>query len=97
MKIFYRPVVQLINKEENWFGIGTNTNAEAMALFEVHNFDMVLMGCGIEPESESYLISYFILNRPETKIVQHFGGENGLLKNQIIHALSNELPLWTNT
>ena len=54
-----QTVVHLINKEEDWFGIGAYTNPEAMALFEVHNFDIVLMGCDIEPESESYLISYF--------------------------------------
>lgn len=88
-----QTVVQLINKEADWFGIGACTNAQAMALFEVHNFDIVLMGCGIEPESESYLISYFIINRPHTKIVKHSGTGRGLLKNQITHALSGELPL----
>ncbi|WP_456311627.1 hypothetical protein [Pseudomonas shirazensis] len=88
-----QTVVHLINKEEDWFGIGAYTNAEAMALFEVHNFDIVLMGSGIEPESESYLISYFIIKRPETKIVKHADRKSGLLKNQIIHALSGELPL----
>ena len=86
-----QTVVRLINKEDDWFGIGASTNAEATALFELHNFDIVLLGCGIEPESESYLISYFTINRPETKIVQHFGGGSGLLKNEIIHALNGEL------
>ncbi|MDR7369927.1 hypothetical protein [Flavobacterium aquidurense] len=86
-----QTVVRLINKEDDWFGIGAYTNAEAMALFDVHNFDIVLLGCGIEPESESYLISYFNVNRPETKIVQHFGGGSGLLKNEILHALSGKL------
>lgn len=80
-------VVRLINANENWFGVGAATDETAMDLFKQINFQIVLLGSGIEEESEEMLRDFFQLQNPACKIVQHYGGGSGLLKNEILSAL----------
>lgn len=84
-------VVRLINANENWFGAGAETDETAMDLFKKINFNLVLLGCGIEEESEQMLREFFNNANPSCPIVQHYGGGSGLLKNEILSAL--EIPL----
>jgi len=83
-------VVRLINANENWFGAGAETDETAMDLFSTIHFHLVLLGCGIEEESEEKLRHFFQETNPECKIVQHYGGGSGLLKNEIQSALENQ-------
>ncbi|WP_121377451.1 hypothetical protein [Flavobacterium endophyticum] len=82
-------VVRLINNNEDWFGAGAETDETAMELFQSINFHIVLLGCGIEPESEEKLRTFFATTNPNCRIVQHYGGGSGLLKNEILSALEN--------
>jgi len=84
-------VLRLINSNEDWFGAGASTDETAMDLFTKINFNLVLLGCGIEEESEEKLRKFFQEISPDCKIVQHYGGGSGLLKNEILSALENEL------
>lgn len=81
-------VLRLINARENWFGLGAETDAEAIVLFKRHDFDIVLLGCGLEPESETLLARLFREIKPEAAIVRHYGGGSGLLQNEILSALA---------
>lgn len=82
-------VVRLLNANEEWFGAGAETDEMAMELFEKINFQIVLLGCGIEPESEEKLRAFFQAQNPNCAVVQHYGGGSGLLKNEILSALEN--------
>ena len=84
-------VVRLINANENWFGVGAETDETAMDLFTKINFHLVLLGCGIEEESEQKLRDFVQETNPDCPIVQHYGGGSGLLKNEILSALGNKL------
>ena len=57
---------------------------------EVHIFK-VLGYTGSPEESEEMLRDFFQLQNPACKIVQHYGGGSGLLKNEIISALELNL------
>ncbi|WP_296146874.1 hypothetical protein [uncultured Flavobacterium sp.] len=82
-------VVRLLNANEEWFGAGAETDEMAMELFEKINFQIVLLGCGIEMESEEKLCAFFQAQNPNCTVVQHYGGGSGLLKNEILSALEN--------
>lgn len=83
-------VVRLINSNEDWFGVGAETDETAMDLFEKIKFQIVLLGCGIEEESEEKLRKFFQEKNSDCLIVQHYGGGSGLLKNEILYALENK-------
>ena len=82
-------VVRLLNANEDWFGAGAETDETAMDLFEKINFRIVLLGCGIEEKSEKKLCKFCEETNPDCRIIQHYGGGSGLLKNEILHALEN--------
>lgn len=96
-KIFYigrhseimEIVVRLINANENWEGIGAMTDEEAMRIFQKENIDIVLLGTGIDEESEAMLDVFFRKINSKIIIIQHYGGGSGLLKSEILLALSN--------
>lgn len=83
-------VVRLINKNQEWNGLGTADYDMAMALFTNLDLDLVLLGCGIAEEDERMLRDYFKALKPYVKIVQHYGGGSGLLYNEISSALYNK-------
>jgi hypothetical protein len=81
-------VLRIINKSENWISQGTQTDEEAITMFNQQKFDIVLLCGGIAEESEAALRTVFIEKYPEIIIIQHYGGGSGLLSNEIMHALS---------
>ena len=80
-------VVRLLNANDEWFGIGAETDEEALQLFSTYNFSLVLLGCGISDESEQFLVASFRNLKPDIPIIQHYGGGSGLLRNEILSAL----------
>ena len=80
-------VVRLINNNQAWHATGCLTDEEAIATFDLQQCTLILLGGGIEPESEQKLCAYFIDRKPEIKIVQHYGGGSGLLTAEIYEAL----------
>ena len=82
-------VVRLINANENWEGIGAKTDEEAMRIFQKENIEIVLLGSGIDEESEAMLDVFFRKVNSKIIIIQHYGGGSGLLKSEILLALSN--------
>ncbi len=84
-----QTVLRLVNKNDNWNAMGTSEDETAIELFHQHTYDLVLLGGGIEPESEIKLRKLFTLQNPTIKIIQHWGGGSGLLQNEITAALEN--------
>jgi DNA-binding NtrC family response regulator len=84
-----QTVIRLINKNDQWNATGTRTDETAIELFHQHIFNLVLLGGGIENDSEIKLRKIFTLQNPAVKIIQHWGGGSGLLENEIRAALEN--------
>ena len=82
-------VVRLINSNENWNGVGVMNDDEAKEIFCQKEFSLVLLGSGIQEESEAELCAFFKNKNPNISIVQHYGGGSGLLKSEILVALEN--------
>lgn len=80
-------VVRLINNNPEWHATGCQSDDEAVKAFMVTKHDVVLIGAGVEAESESKLRDKFIALNPKVKVVQHFGGGSGLLSAEIYGAL----------
>jgi hypothetical protein len=81
-------VVRLVNNNVEWNATAAATDDEAVTLFRGHIFQLVLLGSGIEQESEDKLRSVFTAERPGIIIVQHYGGGSGLLTAEICEALN---------
>ncbi|MFV7234646.1 MULTISPECIES: hypothetical protein [Flavobacterium] len=80
-------VVRLINSNNNWNGVGAMNDEVAKEIFQKRDFSIVLLGSGIQRESETNLCSFFKIRKPNIIIVQHYGGGSGLLKSEILLAL----------
>jgi hypothetical protein len=80
-------IVRLINNCNEWSAKGAQTDHEAIHLFDTEPFHIVLLGGGIEPESESVLREHFYHNNPNIPVVQHYGGGSGLLSNEILETI----------
>lgn len=92
-KDILETVVRLINNHENWFGKGAFDIDEAIDDLNNTKYEIVLLGCGIEPEYEQQLRSYIEKRFPQVTIVQHYGGGSGLLSNEIMEALNRASTL----
>jgi len=82
-----QTIIRLVNNNPDWNGLGAVTDDEAVAAFDTQPFKLVLLGSGIEPESEAKLRAYFTLKNPDIIIVEHYGGGSGLLSAEIYEAL----------
>jgi len=81
-------ILRLIHTQPAWQAIGALTDTEAIEKFRENNFDLVLIGGGVEEESELKLKAEFEKVNPLIKIVRHYGGGSGLLFNEIQEALT---------
>lgn len=80
-------VVRLLNKNEQWQGFGALTDEQATSIFAQNEIELVLLGPGIETDSENNLCNSFKAQKPDIIIIQHFGGGSGLLASEIGEAL----------
>jgi hypothetical protein len=82
-----QTVVRLVNNNPEWQATGAITDEEAVTAFNSQPFKLVLLGSGIEKESEDKLCNAFRAQNPEIIIVEHYGGGSGLLAAEIYEAL----------
>ncbi|HEY8780873.1 MAG TPA: hypothetical protein VIM16_04595 [Mucilaginibacter sp.] len=83
-----QTVVRLINNNPDWHATGAVADSEALAAFSRRYFKLVLLGSGIERESEDKLCVAFRVQNPDVIIVEHYGGGSGLLSAEIYQALN---------
>ncbi len=86
-KEILQTIIRLLNSNSEWQATGTTTDLEAIAAFNATNFRVVLLGSGIEDESETKLCNHFKTLNPKIRIVQHYGGGSGLLSAEIYEAM----------
>lgn len=82
-------ILRLINAKENWNALEASNVKDVHKLCIENSVDLILLGCGIEIETEMALRLYIETNFPKTKVVMHYGGGSGLLYNEILLALGN--------
>lgn len=83
-----RVMSRLLNARAEWEGIAVCTDLEATELCKNRKVDLVLLGNGIDADSEMDLRKKLLLSNANVKIVQHYGGGSGLLYSEIAEALS---------
>lgn len=83
-----QTVVRLVNTNPEWECKGVSTDDEAVLAFSTQSYNLVLLGGGIEEESEERLCAAFRAINPDIIIVQHYGGGSGLLTAEIYEALA---------
>jgi hypothetical protein len=83
-----QTIVRLINNNSAWNATGVATDDEALAAFGSKPFKLILLGSGIEKDSDDKLRATFTAQNPDIIIVQHYGGGSGLLAAEIYEALA---------
>jgi len=78
---------RLLNARPEWKGICVCTDEEAISVLKAQDVDLILLGNGINQESENVLRASINKIKPEVKIIQHYGGGSGLLYGEIMTAL----------
>jgi hypothetical protein len=81
-------ILRLLNSQEKCRAEGALTDAEAELIYNNGNFDLVLIGGGVEEESEKKLSVIFKEKNSAVKIIRHYGGGSGLLFNEIEEAIT---------
>lgn len=80
-------VVRLIQTQKGWFAHGAQSDHEAMDKFKSQHFNLVMIGGGVDENSEVKLKVEFEKINPQCKIIRHYGGGSGLLFNEIHEAI----------
>ena len=81
-------ILRLINKNEEWNGVGAGSPEEAINACKKDKFKLVLLGVGITEETEREIVPILKSSNPALICIRHFGGGSGLLYSEIQHALS---------
>ena len=79
---------RLLNARPEWKGLCVCKNEEAISICKEQHIDLVLLGNGIDQESEAELKNKLLALKPDLKIIQHYGGGSGLLYGEIMTAIS---------
>jgi hypothetical protein len=82
-------ILRLINSQENWQAFGALTDEECLQLFKANPIDLVLIGGGVNENSELAVSTALKKTNPAIKIIRHYGGGSGLLFTEIKEALTS--------
>src|ERR1700744_5172017 len=85
-------VERLINNNPHWHATACITDEGALSACKQQTFGLVLLGGGIDDDSNLYLRQALGAAQPGIKIIQHYGGGSGLLNTEINMALAGQLP-----
>lgn len=81
-------IIRLINQQEAWNGIPAGSLQEAEAVLRINSVDLVLLGVGVDDETEQQIVSLCESINPRIVCQRHFGGGSGLLYSEIRHAFA---------
>ncbi len=86
---FMQNVLRLLNSRPQWAVVGALTDEEAIEQFHHHDFDLAIIGGGVEQESEKKLRKVFLHQNPRVIIFRHYDGGGLLLLNEIDRMLQS--------
>jgi CheY-like chemotaxis protein len=78
-----KVIARLLNSNPQWNGTCILSVAEAIEASATVNFNLVLLGAGLNEDEAKQLQAHFTV-----PVIQHYGGGSGLLSAQIYGALS---------
>jgi len=73
----YETILDVIDShlsEHNYETITTSEEEEAIEIIKNKDFDAILIGGGINKDSRQKVLDIIKEEKPETKIVEHYGG-----------------------
>jgi len=82
-----KVILRLIHANPLWKATGCSCVSDAKDKFFGKDFDLVLLGAGLTEYEESELTSHFKRQKPDVRIVKHYGGGSGLLFAEIYQAM----------
>lgn len=77
---------RVIEKTEGWHATITKSEDELKTLVDSQNIDFILLSAGIDESTENRLLQDNSLTDRGIKVILHYGGGSGLLKNEIFTA-----------
>jgi len=85
-----RPILKLINDNDDWITTSAATGEEAIEKFHQRNFDLVVLTHDISEEEDRKLRKIFTIQNPDIIILRHSCDDNGLLSAEIRAALDKQ-------
>lgn len=74
---------RLIESNSGWFATISTDEADGYEYVDKHDFDIILLSAGLEQTFEKNVKAYVKKVGKSTKIIEHYGGGSGLLKNEV--------------
>ncbi|NRS87817.1 hypothetical protein HNQ02_000724 [Flavobacterium sp. 7E] len=83
-------LVRLLKVEEGWSCAAFSDEQELLATVDFMEYDILLLSSGLDEEIEKRIQKIGIELNPQLRIILHYGGGSGLLKNEIL-SLSSDM------
>jgi hypothetical protein len=83
-----KVILRLINANEAWSAFGVGSVPEAVESLLSGKVDLLLVGAGFSEEEELSITEFVQTEKPEIRVVKHYGGGSGLLFAEIYLALT---------
>lgn len=74
---------RVIENNEGWMAEISSNEAFGYKYIEEHNPDILLLSAGLEQTFESSVKEYIRKTGKPIKVIEHYGGGSGLLKNEV--------------
>lgn len=74
---------RVIEKNEGWFAETSNNEAFSYEYLDKHNVDILLLSAGLDQTFEHSVKAHIKEKGIPTKVIEHYGGGSGLLKNEV--------------
>jgi len=83
---------RIIENNEGWQAEIQNDEALCYQYIEENKVDIVLLSSGLEEEFEKEIKLFCENSGKEIKVIDHYGGGSGLLKNEVYSLFPNLQP-----
>lgn len=74
---------RVIENNEGWIAETLKNEAFVYEYIDKHDLDILLLSAGLEQTFESSIKEYIRNTGKPIKIIEHYGGGSGLLKNEV--------------
>lgn len=74
---------RIIENNDGWLAELRNDELTCYEYLEMHPVDIILLSSGLDDAFEKDLKEYIYSSNKGTKVIDHYGGGSGLLKNEV--------------
>lgn len=83
---------RLIESTAEWHAVVVNDEAEVYRYLKEHQIDAVLLSSGLTETFETDIKQFVLTLATSTRVISHYGGGSGLLKNEIYSTFPHLIP-----